>query len=276
MKSNLIKINFYFPKTSRRIKSKQELINLIMEAMRKDGNIKYAGYLKEKDLQKDLLQHIGRGDINEYREISASEKKAIEKTIHLTIQKCHEKLPIPIKNFIFIFPWLPTKKDRVFRGSLGYAHYSCVLHLFIAPDVFTQKSLADSVAHEINHTISFYYHFDRYGKWSLLDHIINEGLAENFREEVLNTKPVPWAVALTKKEAFKVLSLIKPLLHSKNPNIHQKVLFGGKKYKRWTGYSIGYWLVKEFKKRHPKLSWEEIVKTKPEDILKLAIKNRAQ
>lgn len=275
MQSNSIKINFYFPKISNQTKNKRILVDLIMEAMRKDGNIKYAGYLKERDLQKDLLRNIGSGDIDGYRELTVKERQAIKRVIRTTIHKCHKKLPIPTKNFIFIFPWFPSREDAAFQGSFGFAAYSCVLHLFIAPEIFTQKSLTDSVTHETNHTVSFYYHFDRYGKWSLLDHIVNEGLAENFREEVLNTKSAPWAVALTKKEAFKILHSIKSLLHLKNSSIHQKILFGDKKYKRWTGYSIGYWLVKEFKRKYPKLSWEEVVKTKPEDILEVSIKNRA-
>ncbi len=274
MKSDLVKIKFFFPKISRQIKNKQELVRLIIEAMRGDGSIKYAGYLREKDLHEDLLRHIGDGDITRYRMLSGKEKKTIGKTIRATIRKCHKKLPIPTNNFIFIFPWFPAKEDAAFKGSFGFAAYSCVLHIFISPESVTQKSLADSVAHELNHTISFYYHFDRYSKWSLLDHVVNEGLAENFREEVLNTKSAPWAVALTEKEAFKALESIRPLLRSKNFRIHQKVLFGGAKYKRWFGYSIGYWLVKKFKKKRAKFSWEEIIKTKPEDILETVIKKR--
>ena len=274
MQSNLIRIRFYFPSILRQIKNKRELVHLIMETMRKDGSIKYAGYPSEKSLQKGLLQYIGTGNILQYRKLSAKEKQTIEKTIHTTIKKCHKKLPISTKNFIFIFPWLPTKEDAAFQGSFGFAAYSCVLHIFIAPDIFTLKSLADSVAHEITHTISFYHHFDRYGKWLLLDYIVNEGLAENFREEALHTKSAPWAVALTRKRSFEILNSIRPLLDSRNYSIHQKILFGSTKYKRWTGYSIGYWLVREFKKRHPKLSWLEIIKTKPEDILQTVIKNR--
>lgn len=245
-----------------------------MEAMHRDGTTKYAGYLKEKELQKDLLLHIGTGNVSQYRSLSTREEQLIEKTIYATIHKCNKKLPLPTKNFIFIFPWFPSREEMIFNGSLGFAAYSCVLHLFIAPKTFTKKSLADSVAHEINHTISFYYHFDRYSKWSLLDNIVNEGLAENFREDVLNTKPAPWAIALTKKEAFSTLASIKPLLNSKSHRIHQKILFGDKRHQRWTGYSVGYWLVKGFRKINKKLVWKEIVKTKPEDILKSVMKNR--
>ena len=275
MKSDFIKIKFFSPKILRDIKNKQEFTQLLIEAMRKDGSIKYAGYLKEKDLYDDLLRHIGSGDITQHKILSTKQKQDIKKTIHTTVQKCNRKLPVPTKNFVFVFPWFPTEDDKVFKGSFGFAAYSCVLHIFISPQIFTRESLADTVAHELNHTIFYYYHFDRYGKHSLLDDIIAEGLAENFREEVLDKKSAPWAIALTRKEAFEVLGSIKPLLYSKDFRIRKRILFGDIKHKRWTGYSIGYWLVKEFRKKHGELSWEEIIKTKPEDILEAVIKKRA-
>jgi uncharacterized protein YjaZ len=273
MQSNLVKINFYFPKASDKFKNKQELVNLIMESMHIDKTIQYAGYASEKDLKKDLLYHIGNIDIQKYRNISVNKKKIIEKTINKTIKKCNKILPLPTKNFIFVFPWFPSKEDLVFNGSFGFAAYSCVIHLFIELNVFNESSVANSVAHEINHTISYYYHFDRYGNWTLLDHMVNEGLAENFREDVLvNTDSAPWSIALTKKEAFDVLVSIKRYLNSKDQLLYQRILFGNDKYKRWTGYSIGYWLVKDFIDKNKSLSWEEIMKTNPEDILETVTK----
>ncbi len=271
----MVKIKLFFPKISRDVKNKREFVGLLMEAMRKDGSIKYAGYLKEKDLLKDLLRHTGSVDITQYNTPSIKQKQDIKKIIHTTIQKCNKKLPVPTKNFVFVFPWFPTKNDKVFKGSFGFAAYSCVFHIFISPQIFTRESLADSVAHELNHTIFYFYHFDRYGKHSLLDDIVTEGLAENFREEVLDKKSAPWAVALTRKEAFEALESMKSLLFSKNHRIRQRILFGDTKYKRWTGYSVGYWLVKEFREKRRKFSWGKIIKTKPEDILKVVIKKKA-
>lgn len=267
MKFNLIEVNFYFPKPHL-VKNKRGLVDLIMKAMRNDGTIEYVGYSNKKILRKDLLWHIGYYDSNRYRSLSKREEQSITKTIQTIINRCNKILPLPTKNFIFVFPWFPSKEESIFNGSFGFAAYSCVIHLFIAPDIFTKESIADSVVHEITHTISYYYHFDRYAKWSLLDQIVNEGLAENFREAVLKTKPAPWAIALSKQKAFEILKKLYPQLNSKNSKIHKAVLFGNDRYKRWTGYSVGYWLVKEFIKKNQKFSWEEIIKTKPEDIFK--------
>jgi uncharacterized protein YjaZ len=271
MRSNLIEVNFYFPEPAL-VKNKQKLVDLIMEAMRSDNTIKYAGYSDENTLRKDLQHHIGNCVHGQYRNLSVKEKRNIKKIIQVAVDKCNKILPIPTKNFIFVFPWFPSEKESIFNGSFGFAAYSCVLHLFIAPGIFTEKSIADSVVHEINHTISYYHNFDRYAKWSLLDHIVNEGLAENFREDVLKTKSAPWAIALSEQQAFEILREIYPKLNFKNNNIRQAILFGNNKYKRWTGYSIGYWLVKRFRKINPNLSWKEIMKTKPENIFKSVTK----
>lgn len=271
--SSLVEINFYFPEPAL-VKDKQKLVDLIIEAMRNENTIEYAGYANENMLRKDLLHRIGNYNNSKYRNLSEKEKRRISKTIQTTIKRCNKILPLPTKNFIFIFPWFPSEKDSALNGSFGFAVYSCVLHLFVAPDIFTEEAIANSVAHEINHTISFYYHFDRYAQWSLLDHIVNEGLAENFREDVLKTKPAPWAIALSEQKASEILREVYPKINSKDDKLHQAVLFGNDKYKRWTGYSVGYWLVKKFRKMNQEISWEELMKTNPEDILK-SVKNRA-
>lgn len=68
-----------------------------------------------------------------------------------------------------------------------------------------------------------------------------------------------------------MLKEIYPKLNSKDDKMRQTILFGNnKKFERWTGYSVSYWLVKEFRKMNQKFSWEDIMKTKPEYILKSA------
>ncbi|MBI2514663.1 hypothetical protein HYV91_00520 [Candidatus Wolfebacteria bacterium] len=275
MQSNLVKIKFHFPNLSRKIRNKREVVDLLMEAMQRNGDIKYAGYLKEKDLHKDLLRHIGSGDITLYSSLSVKQKKAIEKTIYGTIKKCHKTLPHPdLPIFAFVYPWFPKTNDRaLFGGIMALAAYYTI-HLFVDLSAYTQKSLKQTIAHEWNHLVFYRHHPAR--QYTLCDHIIMEGFAEAFREEMMGGKPAPWALALTKKEAKKQLGLLKKRLNTKGVKIYREVFFGNKKYKRWTGYSIGYWLIKEFRKRHPKLSWEEIIKTKPENILlEAVIKRRA-
>lgn len=272
MKSRLVEIKFYFPQKSDNLKSKRDFVRALIEMMRQDGNLRYAGYLKEEDLFRDLWRHLGSIEgLSHYQELSGKKEQNIQKIIRGTVLKCHKALPLPTRNYIFVFPWFPGKEKKVFQGSVGFATYSCVFYIFIDVQNFTQEALANSVAHELNHTIFYYYHYNRFGKYTLLDNIVLEGLAENFREGVMDQKPAPWAIALKEEKAIDVLKSLKPYLSSRDSSLYRKIFFGDAKYKRWTGYSIGYWLVKEFRKKQTKLSWTEIMKIEPQKIFRTII-----
>lgn len=267
MKSHKAKIHIYFPKKTN-IASKQSLVNHIVRDMKKDGGVNYAGFLTTKQLKQGLLHFIGDGSVDQYRQLPALRQIVIKKDIVNTIAICSNTLPLPDKVFVFVFPWLPTKSDSViFGGVMGFAPYSLVFHLFLSPQSFTRTSLIETVAHELNHALFLYYHHDRCNVYTLLDDMVMEGLAEHFREATVDGKPAPWSCALTRQEAFRVLKSLKERLYSKDHNLLQKIRFGGGAYKRWTGYSIGYWLVKEYMKKGKKKSWEELMKIEPKSIL---------
>jgi uncharacterized protein YjaZ len=266
MSSDSIKIRFYFPDMLQRTKSKRNLAWLIMKEMRKDGGVNYAGYLKEKDLQGLLRLHIDSNNSTHYKPLSAKQKLVIKKIIREIGKKCHKSLPHPdLPIFVFVYPWFPNDDDRtLFEGIMAFAIHHTI-HLFIDCGTYTQTSLRETIAHEWNHLVFYQYHPEQ--DYSLRTHIIMEGFAEVFREEAVGGKPAPWALALTRKEAREQLALLQQHLNTKGMKIYREVFYGDKKYKRWTGYSIGYRLIKEFRKKYPKLSWKKIIKTKPEDIL---------
>lgn len=266
--SHLVKIEFCFPSMPRNVKDNKGFVRLLLNQLRKSGSIECAGYLKDEDLYDHFLSKIGKVDFKNYKLLSGERRQSITKVIHSTVRKCHEKLPLALKPlFIFVFPWFPGKDDEGFEGVMGITPYFSTFHLFISINDFSKTSLVETIAHELNHTIFFYYHSKNLGKYTLLDNLIIEGLAENFREEVTGGKSAPWSRALTKKEALRTFDSIRSLLRSKSPRIRNDVLFGSKHYKRWAGYSIGYWLIKEFRKKHQKGSWEEIMHMDPEDML---------
>ena len=272
MRKELAKIEFYFPEGRNGIKNKQRLADSILDMMRKRGSTAYAGSLDEAGIYEGIVQHLGDADISQYKPLSKSQRKEIQKQIKEIIQKCDNYLPIPVKNYIFVFPYLPTEKDSAFEGVMGVARYSCVFHIFLSLDFWSPKALVDTVAHELNHTIFYYYHYDDFNNYTLLDEMIIEGLAENFREQVTGGMPTPWAVALAQEEAFDTLDSVNRLLSSKDNDIHRDILFGNDEYKRWAGYSMGYWIVKELIHKRPDLSWEKIMKLNSKEILEIAKK----
>lgn len=265
MNKNLAQIEFYFPEGE--FKNRSELVNSIIYLIKEKANLEYSGFADINLLKQGLLNHIGFGNPEEYKEISKKQKLEIGKIISETIEKCNKKLPIPTKNFIFVHPFLSTKDDVVFEGVMAVAMYSCVFHLFINLHEYSRKSLENTVAHELNHTIFYFNHFSDFNNYILLDEILLEGLAENFREQFFDPKISEWAGALSKSEAFKALKESKEILKSRNKRVIKEFLFGNDRYKIWTGYSVGYWLVKEFIDNNLELSWDDLMKIESEKFI---------
>lgn len=273
MKSELAQIEFYFPDKTGNVKNRKKLADLILDMMKKRGSTGHAGHSNEKSLYEGILEHLGNADIGQYKTLSESQEQKIQKQIEETVSRCNDYLPIPVKNYVFVFPYLPTEKDKVFGGVMGVARYSCVFHIFLSPDLWSPEVLANTVAHELNHTVFYYQHHNDFNDYTLIDEMLLEGLAENFREQVVDKAPAPWAIALTQEEAFRALdSMDRKDLASKDRNLIKRVLIGNETYKRWTGYSVGYWLVKELMRKKSDLSWEEIMKLQSQEILEIVKK----
>ena len=127
------------------------------------------------------------------------------------------------------------------------------------------KALGETVGHEFNHAV-----FLRDKKCaSLSDSIIFEGLAEHFREQVIGGDQAPWTKIFELNQTKIIFSEMKlaNLLQSADPGIRRGVFFGNEKYVRWTGYTIGYYIVKSFLENNPSLDWKEIMARQPKDIL---------
>lgn len=269
MKYDLSKIHFYFPQFSGKIKDKNLLAQSIIDMMQKDGSIEYSGYLNNKDLRNALLMKMNKLDYPNYRIPTNVERRRIIKEINISLKKCYTALQHPeLPIFIFVFPWFPSiKDDNVFGGVDAVAPHKNVMHIFMNLDTYKLRSLKETIAHEYNHLIFYYYQWSK--NYSLIQNIIMEGLAENFREDVIGGNSSPWAIALTRKEANKAFFLIKRFFNSKNAELSKNILFGGGKYKRWTGYSIGYWIVKNFKQQHATLSWQKIMQLKVDNLCQI-------
>lgn len=263
MSVDLSKIEFYFPPG--KFQNKLEIVDAIVSLMQQRKSVDYSGYANEDLLRQGLINHIGGGSLARYQVISDAQKIEIEGIIKKTIAKSNEKLSVPTKNFVFVHPYFADKEDEVFEGVMAVAVYSCVFHIFINLDTYTKKSLENTVAHELNHTIYYYHHYENFNDYTLLDEILLEGLAENFREQFFDPEVSKWAGALKKEKAFQIFkNLDKNILSSKDKVVIKEFLFGSKKYIRWNGYSVGYWLVKEYIRNNKGLSWDELMRVHPQ------------
>ncbi|MBI2578097.1 MAG: hypothetical protein HYW26_00130 [Candidatus Aenigmarchaeota archaeon] len=219
----------------------------------------YAGFRQKSALRKHLLWGIGRGRIPPF---GKNDEKRIVRIITAALKKCQKAVPLSdIK--IFIFPTNSRFVKENLSGSSGFCVWKNVITIFVHPKSKWQKSLANTICHEYAHAATSGYHKNK----TLLEAMIDEGIAEDFCESVLSGKPSPWSKALTEKEARTFFRRMKNKLNSKNPNLRQEVLYGSVRYPMWTGYSIGYYIVKNYTRRKGKVIWKKMFLENPEKIL---------
>jgi uncharacterized protein YjaZ len=275
MSSDLVNIEFYFPEKTEDIASKDKLATLILDMMKEQKSIQYAGFSDEKILLKKVIDHLGDAGVDQYKQLTKEQRDEIEGCIEKTVMDCNSRLPVPTKNYVFVLPYMPIADEDVFEGVMGFSPYSCVFYIFVSPSKWSQKAIMNTVAHELNHTIFFYHHYDDFGNYSLFEEMIMEGLAENFRELGKDKTPAAWAVAFNEDNAKKIFNdMDEKVLFSKDKDLIKGVMFGNEDYKRWTGYSIGYWLVKELVSKNSELNWDSIMKLSTRDILNMVDKEK--
>tara|TARA_B100000508_G_scaffold60333_1_gene47114 strand:- start:154881 stop:155672 length:792 start_codon:yes stop_codon:yes gene_type:complete len=256
--NNLVDTKFYFPETD-----KPSVKEQIIKALEKDKLIDFVGFAKREYFESFLDNMLFEKNMVDLPLLSEEKRIAIEKEIQETFKTCHKELQHPSSPVMaYVFPWFPGEKQQVFKGVNALVPFQQVMHLFIDPQTDTQGTLTKTVSHEYNHLVYYAAHPSQ--GYSVYENMIMEGLAEVFREEVIGGDKAPWATALTENEAIEVFKNFKESeLESFDRKKIESVLFGSNEYKKWTGYSIGYWLVKKHREMNQNLSWNEYVAQDP-------------
>ena len=138
---------------------------------------------------------------------------------------------------------------------------------------FKTSFVASGLPHEIHHAIRLR---NPDWHWSLLESMVMEGLADHFQIEVVGGEPGPWTRALTPEEIQRSLIRVKPLLRVKVESYQEFVeeyetpwLFGrsgDNPIPRWTGYTLGWWIVENYLRAHPEARASTLVQTSAEEI----------
>ncbi len=106
-----------------------------------------------------------------------------------------------------------------------------------------EEELIPLLAHEVHHAKRR--RSVGYGS-TLLEAAVSEGLADHFSIEVSAINPPPWAIALSGSELQEWIDTASSTWNASSYN-HNAWFFGtDQNIPRWTGYSIGYELVKNF------------------------------
>ncbi|MEO7617656.1 MAG: DUF2268 domain-containing putative Zn-dependent protease [Candidatus Saccharibacteria bacterium] len=102
-----------------------------------------------------------------------------------------------------------------------------------------EKDYPALVAHELHHAVRFQEYPYRNDRFSLLESVVFEGLAEVFQEELYPDSPLHINPEITDFDEW----IRKMLAEDKNYD-YNAWFFGSAEIPRWTGYSIGYYIVK--------------------------------
>ncbi len=130
-----------------------------------------------------------------------------------------------------------------------------------------KENLKRTMAHELHHVMRW--RKVGYGN-TLLEAIITEGLADNFDLEVFGGNPPLHCQALKENEIKNLLSKAKNEFDDIKYD-HNAWFFGSKEKNipRWTGYSLGFYLVNNYLKKNPKAKPSAIYEKPAKDFLLL-------
>lgn len=247
-------IQSIFPKKTKNVPT---FIESITSEVQHHDWIGYAGYSEKKYLRYTLEKRYFQSDLVDYQSLSPDQIIATESVIIETFHKCSRHLnPTHSPTYFFVLPWFPNEETRkVFNGVMGWVDYQDTINIYLAHKHNTQE-LRETIAHEYNHAVWYHHHGDK--QQTLFDSMIIEGLAEHFREQTVGGEIAPWCNALNEKECKLILNQLKPYLDK--TDMYESVFFGNEQYKKWTGYSIGYWLIGQYLKKQKSVDWNEIMK----------------
>lgn len=249
----------------------EEFPKKISKIVKKDKN-GYAGW-DSKDEFKISLEYINQGNTEKkYPKIKGLNTEC-RKIINNSLEKIKEFFDGDL--FIYVFPTNNSFVINKMGGSTGITTNKNTIYLEIFPTKNWKKEFESTIIHEMVHVI-MKYEYNR--KNSVGEALIHDGMAENFRESLLGGRE-PFTKAISKKKAIEIFEELKPILSKEDTDeLHAEIFFGAGKYPLWSGYTIGYYLVKDYLKEkygsRNKTNWKEVFNTKPREILNDVVRRK--
>ena len=185
-----------------------------------------------------------------------SDKKEVIKNAVRTAEKyAFQKLKIDWDVDVLITNRIPMIIPE--NGVGGYTFSADFIRINIDNDKATENLISENVVHELCHAA-------RWGKndeWtkSLFDGLIFEGIACTLEAEFAKDKSektlfIRNVLERSDKENKKILAEIRDKLDSNEYNYDEIFFNGNDKLPRWSGYSLGFYLVKKYlEKTHKKI-----------------------
>lgn len=174
----------------------------------------------------------------------------IEKNFNQTKDKIEKQIPIENVDVVVVDNAYMTIPEV---GILGYTYGKNFITIYLDSKFKNfEKVLSEdfciALAHEALHATRWQNYESKY---NLLTAIINEGLADHFSIQITNCKPQLWSKSLNKAQIDLMLKKVNKFLSSTDHEINRSWMFGNKKdIPRWTGYSLGFYLIERYLKSH--------------------------
>ena len=188
----------------------------------------------------NILLTEANGNLSDKKEVIKNAVRAAEKYAFLKL-KINWDIDALITNRILMI--IPE------NGAGGYTFSADFIRINIDDKKATENLISENVVHELCHAA-------RWGKndeWtkSLFDGLIFEGLACTLEAEFVKDKSEKTLFIRTilerpDKENEKILAEIRDELDSNEYNYDEIFFNGNDKLPRWSGYSLGYYLVKKY------------------------------
>lgn len=264
-----IKLNIYpLYKNLSKIETKINILDLV----------KNADCFDEHYTPKHLSEYIWNINFSENyikeelgKIVSVLSRSDIEKFISDCVKECQRKLKTEELS-IFILPLLRNEITEVYfkfmNGIMASTPYKNIMIVFInTHDKNWKNYLKIAIFHEYTHCIRLNY-FDPYSEEpNLIEYVIREGIGDVFVYKNLGKKSV-WVEYSEGKEKNFYKTVIDNS-NSKNRQLIMSILFGTNKIPKWTGYVIGFKIVKSFIESN-NYTFDDIVKMSANEILRLS------
>ncbi len=227
--------------------SKNDILEDMFMQIKNTPNFNLGEYSTEERLKEDLERKIfGKSKpsfllnhIN-YHTIVLEKLKSI-------FEKSFKTVPVYNNINCYILPLYDKESSDEMNGVNAFVTEGNMMYLLIDRTHNNwEKSLLETIPHEYAH-IAYTSKFP----WnSILDGIINEGIAEHFRESLVGGDHAPWSIALDREYALSEFSKISEsdlnlFIDENNLDFYLKYFFGTGNLQNWYGYSIGYWVIDE-------------------------------